>query len=240
MREAVLIASPGQQPLPRARGDPEANQRLAGVDPDAESQRRPADGLEALGVLDDAQARAHGPLGVVLVGGGNPEDADHGVADELLHHPAVGLDLGPGHRGVGREHLVDVLGVGGLRGRGEPDQVAEQRGDDLAFLGDGPGRSAEGRGALHRRTSSRPGSRDRRKGTQPRREPMRTRRRTDRYGGSMKARGKAAWWALEDLNLRPLPCQGDGANAVSSNDAGGMGICIHWSTAEYRWMQSAP
>ena len=44
--------------------------------------------------------------------------------------------------------MVDVLGVGRLRGGGEPDQVAEQRGDDLALLGDRAGGSAERRAAL--------------------------------------------------------------------------------------------
>ena len=46
----------------------------------------------ALEGLDDAQAGAHGALGVVLVHGGHAEDADHGVADELLDGAAVGLD----------------------------------------------------------------------------------------------------------------------------------------------------
>ncbi len=38
------------------------------------------------------QAGAHGPLRVVLVHDGHPEDSDHGVADELLHDAAVRLD----------------------------------------------------------------------------------------------------------------------------------------------------
>ena len=81
----------------------------------------------SLGVLDDPKPRADRALGVVLVRGRHAEHPDHRVADELLDHPAVRLDLRPGHREVRREHPVDVLGIGRLRRRGEPDQVAEQR-----------------------------------------------------------------------------------------------------------------
>jgi hypothetical protein len=84
------------------------------------------------------------------VGGGYSEQSDHRIPDELLHHAAVGLDLSTGHLGVGGEHLVDVLGIRGLGGRGEPDEVAEQAGDDLAFLGDGAnGSRIERSSALH-------------------------------------------------------------------------------------------
>ena len=155
IREAVLIASPARNPSPEPGADPEAHERLPGVDPDAELQRRSADGLELLGVLADPKARAHRALGVVLVGGGHPEDPDDRIPDELLHHAAVGLDLRPRHREVGGEHPVDVLGVGRLRGGGEPDEVAEQRGDDLAFLGDGAGGSASS-GVAHSCRTSRP------------------------------------------------------------------------------------
>ena len=46
----------------------------------------PPTGLELLCVLADPKSRAHRALGVVLVGGGHPEDPDDRVADELLHH----------------------------------------------------------------------------------------------------------------------------------------------------------
>ena len=62
----------------------------------------PPTDVEVLGVLGDPQARTHGALGIVLVRGGDPEDPDDGVPDELLHDAAVGLDLGPGHREVRR------------------------------------------------------------------------------------------------------------------------------------------
>ena len=79
-----------------------------------------------------------GAFRVVLMREGDPEDPDDRVPDELLHDPAVGVDLCPGHRGVGREHPVDIFGIGRLRRRGEPDQVAEEGGDDLALLATGP------------------------------------------------------------------------------------------------------
>ena len=40
----------------------------------------------------EAQAGAHGALGVVLVQGGDAEDGGDGVADVLLYCAAIGLD----------------------------------------------------------------------------------------------------------------------------------------------------
>ena len=91
MREAVLIASP-EEALARAAVDAEAHQGLAGVDPDAEPQRRSADGLELLGVLGDPKARADGALRIVLMAAGTPKTPDHGIADELLDRPAERFD----------------------------------------------------------------------------------------------------------------------------------------------------
>ncbi len=82
------------------------------------------------------------------MGGGHPEDADDGIADELLGHPAVPLDVGLGHRRVRREHPIDVFGIRVLRGGGEPDEVAEERRDDLALLGEGMGGFAQRSAAL--------------------------------------------------------------------------------------------
>ena len=149
IREAVLIASPRRNPSPEAGGDAEAHERLAGVDPHAEAERRAAHGRAARSASSmSREPGADRPLGVVLVGGRDPEDPDHGVADELLDHPAVALDLVAGDREVGVQHPVDVLGVSRLgRGR-EPDEVAEQRGDDLALLGDRP--RARGRSGTRR------------------------------------------------------------------------------------------
>ena len=86
--------------------DIEAHEGLAGVDADARLERRAVGAGHALERLEDAQAGAHGPLGVVLVHGRHAEDADHGVADELLHGAAVGLD----HLGGAGEVLAEQDG----------------------------------------------------------------------------------------------------------------------------------
>ena len=83
-RAATLTASPVRKPSPRAGVDVEAHQRLAGVDADADLDGLAADARQGVDLVDQAQAGAHGALGVVLVQGGHAEDGDHGVADELL------------------------------------------------------------------------------------------------------------------------------------------------------------
>ncbi len=88
----MFTASPVRKPSPEPGVDVEAHQGLAGVDADAGLERRAVRPRHALEGLDDAQAGAHGALGVVLVHGGHAEDADHGVADELLDGAAVRLD----------------------------------------------------------------------------------------------------------------------------------------------------
>jgi len=90
-----------------------------------------------LDVLDDREGGSDRPLRIVLVHGRYPEDADDGVTDVLLDHPAVGLDLVADPLEVRREQVVDVLGVRPFRERREPHQVAEERGDDLPRLRDG-------------------------------------------------------------------------------------------------------
>src|SRR5204862_5982860 len=70
----------------------------------------------------------------VLVGDRGAEEGDNGVADELLHRPAVPLELVPQPSVVRREHRPDVLRIELLRARGEAHQVGEQDGDDLALL----------------------------------------------------------------------------------------------------------
>jgi hypothetical protein len=68
------------------------------------------------------------------VGGGNPEDADHGVPDELLHDSAVGLDRGP-HLAEVREHqLPNGLGIDPLRQGRRACHVCEQQRRRLAAL----------------------------------------------------------------------------------------------------------
>ena len=76
--------------------DVEAHEGFAGVDADARFKWRAVGANHALERLNDAQARADSALGIVLVHGGHAEDADHGVADELLDSAAVGLDHSSG------------------------------------------------------------------------------------------------------------------------------------------------
>ena len=122
----------------------ELDERLTGVHPDAQPQRRAAERRQRRRLVADPQRCADGPLGIVLVGPGDAEDTDHGVADELLDDPAVGLDLRPGDGEVARQHLFDVLGIGALGGRGEADEVAEQHADRLALRAGRVGIAADG------------------------------------------------------------------------------------------------
>ena len=87
---------------------------------------------------------------------GNPEDPDHRIPDELLDHAAVSLDMSRGHRGVGREHPIDVFGIRCFRGGGETHEIAEERGDDLALFGRIRTRRPEPRTALATEPLSRP------------------------------------------------------------------------------------
>ena len=101
----------GEEALARAGVDVEAHQGLAGVDADADLDGLAADARQGVDLVDQAQAGAHGALGVVLVQRGHAEDGDHGVADELLDGAAVGLDDAPGRCVVAAQEGVDELGV---------------------------------------------------------------------------------------------------------------------------------
>ena len=86
--------------------------------------------------------------GVVLVGHRDPEDGHHGVADVLLHHPAVAPDRRVGALEPAPNHLMQRLGVQSLAELREPGDVGEEDGDDLARPGGrgdeiGKGRAAE-------------------------------------------------------------------------------------------------
>ena len=116
----------------------ERDHRLAGrhADPHVQAEGRVGRVQLAQGV-SCGYRRAHGALGVVLVRQRRAEEGHDGVADELLHGAAVALELGLHPGVVGRQHPADVLGVELLCAAGEPDQVGEQHGDDLALLEDG-------------------------------------------------------------------------------------------------------
>ena len=125
----------GEEALAAGWVDVEAHEHLAAVDPDADLDGSPADAGQCVDLVDQAQAGAHGALGVVLVEGGDAEDGDHGVADELLDGAAVGLDDAARDRVVAAQHGVDDLGVVALRERREAHEVAEEGRDDSALSG---------------------------------------------------------------------------------------------------------
>ena len=83
--------------------------------------------------VDQVQRRAHGPLGVVLVGGRRAPHGHHGVADELLHGPAVPADDLRGHLEVAVQRRPDVLRVARFGERREAHEVGEEHRDQAAF-----------------------------------------------------------------------------------------------------------
>jgi hypothetical protein len=62
------------------------------------------------------------------------EERDDGIADELLDRAAVALELVPEAGVIRREQCPDVLGIELLGARGEPDEIGEENGEDLALL----------------------------------------------------------------------------------------------------------
>ena len=132
----------GEEALARAGVDAEAHEVSPVLTPTRTCERVAVGPPMPSSASTSAQAGAHGALGVVLVDVRKAEDADHGVADELLDGAAVGLDQPCARRVVACAGGVDVLGVGGLGVGGEGDKVAEEGGDDLALLGAAAGAAA--------------------------------------------------------------------------------------------------
>jgi hypothetical protein len=127
----------------------DAGHHLAGVEADAQAERRAAAALVVQHPADralHAQRGSDRPLGVVLMGHRGAEDGHDAVAGELVDVSAEGLH-GAGQRGqhpVGDRadpFRVEVLGPGG-----EVGQVAEEHSDD-APLGRGQGGRSRQRGA---------------------------------------------------------------------------------------------
>ena len=69
------------------------------------------------------------------MGSGRPEQRHDRIADELLHGAAEALELGPQADVVRRKPRADVLRVHLLGLRGRADDVGEEDGDELPFLG---------------------------------------------------------------------------------------------------------
>ena len=108
---------------------------LAGIDADSQLELERRIRLVQLpDRLVDRDCAANRPLGVVLVSGGDPEEADNGVPDELLHGAAEPLDLRADLFVVRREARTHVFGVEPL-GRGRrADEVGEENADHLSLL----------------------------------------------------------------------------------------------------------
>jgi hypothetical protein len=137
---------PRGHPLALDRSGVQHHQRLPGGHPHPHMQIQRWVGLVELGDrLADSQGGPHRPLRVVLVGDRSAEQRHHRVPDELLHRPPIALQVGPQPSVVGGEQAPDVLDVQPLRPAGEPDQVAKQHADDLAFLPSGQCRSGQRR-----------------------------------------------------------------------------------------------
>ena len=75
------------------------------------------------------------PLGVVLVGDGRAEQGHDLVADDLVEPAAEGGDVGDEPLEAAVDEALDLLGVGRLGERGEPDQIGEQDGGEAALVG---------------------------------------------------------------------------------------------------------
>jgi hypothetical protein len=64
---------------------------------------------------------------------GHTEEADDRIADELLDDTAVLLDPCTRQRVVAAKEPVELLGIETLSELRRPDEIAKQRGDDLAL-----------------------------------------------------------------------------------------------------------
>ena len=65
---------------------------------------------------------------------GAPNKRHDRVAEHLVDHTAVGLDVGDQQREGGVDEALHLLGVAPLGDRGEADDVREQHGDDAPLL----------------------------------------------------------------------------------------------------------
>ena len=82
----------------------------------------------------DGESRPNGALGIVAMGGRRAEDGHDGVADELLHDPAKGLQLVAHRPVIRRQDRAHVLRIELLRARREAHEVDEDDADEPALL----------------------------------------------------------------------------------------------------------
>ena len=89
---------------------PESDRSLARQDAGSGLDRWPEDPHR----IDELEARPDGPLCVILMRDRRPPDRHHGVADELLHRPAIATDHVPGEVEVAAQQLPGFLRVAAL------------------------------------------------------------------------------------------------------------------------------
>ena len=117
-----------------AAGAQRAHQHLARVHADAHADVDVELGRVRRQRLLHAQRGAHGALGVVLVGGGRAEEGDDGVADDLVHPPAEGVDVGHQPLEAPVDEVLHLLRVARLGERRVADQVREEHRDDPTLV----------------------------------------------------------------------------------------------------------
>ena len=96
--------------------------------------------IESYNCLLDAESCPHGPLGIILMGRGDPKHGKDSVAEEFLDTPVVTLYLFAYMLVIGGEAFPNILGVGPLGVRGEPGEVSKEGSNDAAFLASGANR----------------------------------------------------------------------------------------------------
>ncbi len=134
-REAVLTTSPATMASPSAgRAESVTTASPVFTAPRMRQLELGLLGVERRHRVADGQRRAHGPLGIVAVGRRRAEDRHHGVADELLHDAAEGLELVAHRPVVRRQDRAHVFRVELLRARREADEVDEDDADDPALF----------------------------------------------------------------------------------------------------------
>ncbi len=112
-----------------------AHHHETGVDPHPDGQRGSAGGGELAHPALNVQRGQHGPAGMVLTGHRRAEERHEAVAEELIHRPAVAMNLGEGQLEEALEEGMHGLRAQPLGEHRRPGEIAEEHGDllPLAF-----------------------------------------------------------------------------------------------------------
>ncbi len=169
-RDAVLTTSPVTIPSPSSGRAPERHHRLARVDPDPHLQRQARDpaafSSSIASKIRNPALTARSASSSCATGA--PNTAITASPDELLHRPAVALELRAQPRVVRPDPRPHILRVRLLRGGRETDQVTEQDRDDLPLLlNRTPAAAVSGAAQNGQNGNSPPGAPCRRQGRPP-------------------------------------------------------------------------